>query len=69
MEAAAYLFRYACIEPNTQCAAGMLCGMPYEEVSALRKAVTVDTSGTSLRLRVTGAGATTIDWTARWVVG
>ncbi len=37
--------------------------------SATTWAVTVDTSGTSLRLRVTGAGATTIDWTARWVVG
>lgn len=32
-------------------------------------AVTVDVSGTSLRLRVTGAAATTIDWTARWIVG
>jgi hypothetical protein len=31
--------------------------------------VTVDVSGTSLRLRVTGAAATTIDWTARWIVG
>jgi len=37
--------------------------------SATTWAVTVDTSGTSLRLQVTGAGATTIDWTARWVVG
>jgi hypothetical protein len=32
-------------------------------------AVTVDVSGTALRLRVTGAAATTIDWTARWIVG
>lgn len=37
--------------------------------SATTWAVTVDTSGTSLRLRVTGAAATTIDWTARWIVG
>lgn len=31
--------------------------------------VAADVSGTSVRLRVTGAAATTIDWTARWIVG
>lgn len=31
--------------------------------------VTVDFSGADVRLRVTGAAATTIDWTARWIVG
>lgn len=30
---------------------------------------TMDVSGTSLRLRVTGQLATTIDWTARWIIG
>lgn len=31
--------------------------------------VTVDVSGADVRLRVTGAAATTVDWTARWIVG
>ena len=31
--------------------------------------VTLDTSGTSVRLRVTGQAGKTIDWTARWIVG
>lgn len=30
--------------------------------------VAVDTSGNTVRLRVTGAAATNLDWTARWVV-
>lgn len=30
--------------------------------------VAVDTSGNTVRLRVTGAASTTLDWTARWVV-
>ena len=37
--------------------------------SATTWGVTLDTSGTSVRLRVTGQASTTIDWTARWIVG
>jgi hypothetical protein len=37
--------------------------------SATTWSVTVDASGADVRLRVTGAAATTIDWTARWIVG
>lgn len=36
--------------------------------SAVTWSVTLDVSGTAVRLRVTGEAATDIDWTARWIV-
>ena len=36
---------------------------------AVSWSVTLDVSGTSVRLRVTGEAATDVSWTARWIVG
>lgn len=36
---------------------------------AVSWSVTLDVSGTSVRLRVTGQAATDVSWTARWIVG
>lgn len=37
--------------------------------SSVSWSVTLDVSGTSVRLRVTGQAATDLSWTARWIVG